>query len=108
MLPLSPMSDGDADGEAVLLVAQHDDVLTITLNRPEQGNSLNTELVEALGFAVQQASNPSVRAVVITGAGRSFCSGVDIRSPRRPPGAPADCARSSTPTCSPSRACRSR
>jgi 2-(1,2-epoxy-1,2-dihydrophenyl)acetyl-CoA isomerase len=81
-------SDARSDDavEPVVRVEQRDDVLTITLNRPDQGNSLNTELVEALGFALQQAGDPSVRAVVLTGAGRNFCTGVDIRSPRQSTG----------------------
>jgi 2-(1,2-epoxy-1,2-dihydrophenyl)acetyl-CoA isomerase len=76
----------DVAGTAVILSEQQDEVLTITLNRPDQANTLNGELAEALGFVLQQAQNPAVRAVVLTGAGRSFCAGVDIRSPQVPTG----------------------
>jgi 2-(1,2-epoxy-1,2-dihydrophenyl)acetyl-CoA isomerase len=55
-------------------------VATITLNRPESLNSLNTELkrelAEALGDVV---ADSEVRSVVLTGAGRAFCVGQDLR-----------------------------
>jgi 2-(1,2-epoxy-1,2-dihydrophenyl)acetyl-CoA isomerase len=55
-------------------------VATITLNRPQAYNALTTELKTGLLGAVQQAaSSPEVRAVLITGAGRAFCAGQDLR-----------------------------
>ncbi len=55
-------------------------VATITLNRPQAYNALTTELkTELLGAVHQAASSPEVRAVLITGAGRAFCAGQDLR-----------------------------
>ena len=54
-------------------------VLTITLNRPEVFNAFNAALHAALGEALAQAADPAVRAVVITGAGRGFCAGQDLK-----------------------------
>lgn len=54
-------------------------VLTITLNRPEVLNALNRSVHDQLYAALEQAGEPSVRAVVITGAGRGFCVGQDLQ-----------------------------
>ncbi|HEY3249324.1 MAG TPA: enoyl-CoA hydratase-related protein [bacterium] len=66
-------------GETILL-DQRDGVLTITLNRPDVLNAFNdqmsTEMTDALRLAER---DPTVRCVVITGAGRGFCSGQDLR-----------------------------
>jgi len=52
----------------------------ITLNRPESLNAVNAELSAAVGQALEEAAgNPQVRAVVITGAGRAFCAGADLK-----------------------------
>lgn len=57
-----------------------DSVLTITLNRPDQLNALTWEMMRLLRDALEEASvDPGVRVVVLTGAGRGFCSGGDIR-----------------------------
>ena len=53
-------------------------VLTITLNRPEVLNAFNASMHEALGAALGEAEDASVRAVVLTGAGRGFCVGQDL------------------------------
>ena len=53
-------------------------VLTITLNRPEVFNAFNAALHAALAEALDDAADPEVRAVVITGAGRGFCAGQDL------------------------------
>src|SRR5947208_2922816 len=53
-------------------------VLTITLNRPDVLNALNTALHKALGAALKDARDAEVRAVVLTGAGRGFCVGQDL------------------------------
>ena len=57
------------------------DVATVTLNRPETLNSMNddfmNDITEAFGMV---AADESVRAVVLTGAGRGFCSGADLRN----------------------------
>lgn len=64
----------------VLLVDRADGVVTLTLNRPESMNSLDTELKEALRDALRElAGDRSCRAVVLTGAGRAFCVGQDLR-----------------------------
>jgi 2-(1,2-epoxy-1,2-dihydrophenyl)acetyl-CoA isomerase len=54
-------------------------VLTITLNRPEVFNAFNAALHAALRDALEQAAGPEIRTVVITGAGRGFCSGQDLK-----------------------------
>jgi 2-(1,2-epoxy-1,2-dihydrophenyl)acetyl-CoA isomerase len=54
-------------------------VLTITLNRPDVFNAFNAALHAALRAALEEAAAPDVRAVVITGAGRGFCSGQDLK-----------------------------
>lgn len=63
-----------------LLVAQGDDgVLTLTLSRPEVLNSFNREMAQALKDALAHAAaDATVRAVVLTGAGRGFCAGQDL------------------------------
>jgi 2-(1,2-epoxy-1,2-dihydrophenyl)acetyl-CoA isomerase len=57
-------------------------VLTITLNRPEVLNALDRATNDALRAALAEAAKPSVRAVVLTGAGRGFCSGQDLNELR--------------------------
>ena len=54
-------------------------VLTIMLNRPDVLNALNAALHAGLYAGLEQAADPSVRAVVITGAGRGFCVGQDLQ-----------------------------
>src|ERR671919_2329935 len=62
-----------------VLIGRDGAVLTITLNRPEVYNAFNRALHAALRDALEEAADPSVRAVVVTGAGRGFCSGQDLK-----------------------------
>jgi 2-(1,2-epoxy-1,2-dihydrophenyl)acetyl-CoA isomerase len=62
-----------------VLTARDGAVLTITLNRPDVFNAFNRALHAALAGALEEAADPEVRAVVITGAGRGFCSGQDLK-----------------------------
>jgi 2-(1,2-epoxy-1,2-dihydrophenyl)acetyl-CoA isomerase len=63
-----------------LLVNVEGGVATLTLNRPESLNSLDTGLKEALAEAVTEvAADDRVRAVLLAGAGRAFCVGQDLR-----------------------------
>jgi 2-(1,2-epoxy-1,2-dihydrophenyl)acetyl-CoA isomerase len=62
-----------------LLFERDGAIATLTLNRPDAGNSLNLELARALLEAsIRCDSDPSIRCVVLTGAGRMFCAGGDI------------------------------
>jgi 2-(1,2-epoxy-1,2-dihydrophenyl)acetyl-CoA isomerase len=61
-------------------------VLTITLNRPDVLNALNTDTHRALAAALKEARDAEVRAVVLTGAGRAFCVGQDLTEFREAPG----------------------
>ena len=54
-------------------------VQTITLNRPEVLNAFNRALHKALREALKEARDPEVRAVVLTGAGRGFSAGQDLK-----------------------------
>ncbi len=66
-------------------------VLTLTLNRPEKHNSMNAELLTALHAALLDAErDEQVRAIVLTGAGTSFCAGGDIAHMRSMRGASAE------------------
>ena len=63
----------------VLLYDLADSVATVTLNRPDAMNALDTELKVALRDALAEAAaDPRVRAVVLTGSGRAFCVGQDL------------------------------
>lgn len=62
-----------------LLVERHGHVLQLTLNRPDSLNALNRSLQVLIEEAMLAARDDAdVRAVVITGAGRAFCSGADV------------------------------
>jgi 2-(1,2-epoxy-1,2-dihydrophenyl)acetyl-CoA isomerase len=64
-------------------------VLSITLNRPEKLNALNPEMHERLAAAFERAKNErQIRAVLLTGAGRGFCTGQDLAERDVRPGAP--------------------
>lgn len=57
-----------------------DNIATITLNRPEAMNALTRELYAELEAAVRRShTDPEVRCVIITGTGRAFCSGDDVK-----------------------------
>ena len=61
------------------------DIAVLTLNRPEKLNALSYELVESLHTALDGiATNNECRVVVLTGAGRGFCSGLDLTAPNPP------------------------
>lgn len=64
----------------VLLTADADGVRTLTLNRPQAYNSLTVELKERLLAELQAAADDAdVRAVVLTGSGKAFCAGQDLK-----------------------------
>ncbi|MFZ5559912.1 MAG: crotonase/enoyl-CoA hydratase family protein [Pseudomonadota bacterium] len=59
-----------------------DGILTLTLNRPEQLNAFTVEMANELEHAFRHASeDDAVRAIVVTGAGRAFCAGMDLSVP---------------------------
>ncbi|MEQ8953078.1 MAG: enoyl-CoA hydratase-related protein, partial [Gammaproteobacteria bacterium] len=58
-------------------VDQH--VLTITLNRPERMNAFTVAMAYELVAAFEQANiDDDIRAIVVTGAGKAFCAGMDL------------------------------
>ena len=69
-----------------VLASRDGAVLTITLNRPDVYNAINRAMHEELAAALASASDPAIRAVVITGAGRGFCAGQDLREFESLPG----------------------
>ena len=73
-----------------VLTSRDGAVLTITLNRPDVYNAINRAMHEALAAALADAADPAVRAVVLTGAGRGFCSGQDLREFQSLPGGVRD------------------
>ena len=67
-------------GEPVVLQAVEDQVMTITLNRPEARNALSRSVMYGLWDAVLAAGDDAdVAAVIITGADPAFCAGVDLK-----------------------------
>ncbi len=64
-----------------ILAESADGVLTLTLNRPDVHNAITPDMTRELGDALKGASRDrSIRAVVLTGSGRGFCSGQDLAS----------------------------
>src|SRR5215472_4215433 len=66
--------------ETILLEYSHDErIATMTMNRPEVHNALNTRLIKDLLMALDELSqNDKLSAVVLTGAGKSFSAGADM------------------------------
>jgi methylglutaconyl-CoA hydratase len=62
----------------VVLTECSGSVLRITLNRPAVRNAFDEEVIAALTSAAKAAADPAVRAVVLAGAGQSFCAGADL------------------------------
>ncbi len=71
----------DATASTTLLLDIRDHVAHLTLNRPLASNTLNVAMAAELHqAAIRCASDPAVRAVLLTGAGSAFCAGGDLRS----------------------------
>lgn len=65
---------------ADLVVEKREHVTLITLSRPERLNAITVAMLEGLTAAFREAdADASVRAIVLTGAGRGFCSGLDLK-----------------------------
>ena len=64
--------------EAILYEIE-DNILTITLNRPEKLNAFNFNMQSDLIDAIDKANNDDeVKAIIVTGAGRGYCAGADL------------------------------
>ncbi len=74
---------------AVEVEEADDQILLVTLNRPDRLNAITPKLIEEMEAVVRAVDlDPRLRAVVLTGAGRGFCSGLDMQgADSKPPGA---------------------
>lgn len=64
----------------VLKIEKEDRIALITLNRPESMNALSTELRNAISDAFSELKNdPQIRVAILTGAGKAFCAGLDLK-----------------------------
>jgi enoyl-CoA hydratase len=62
-----------------ILVGREDDIVTLTLNHPETRNSMSPDMGAEVVAAVEEIrADPAVRVLVVTGAGKAFCSGGDL------------------------------
>jgi len=69
------------DAQPELLENVEDGIATLTFNRPERMNALSTPIMEGLLHGLPRlAGDPAVRVIVLTGAGRAFCAGGDVKS----------------------------
>lgn len=77
------MSKSNASARVLTQIDEYGNV-TVTLNRPDVHNAFDPEMVRALTYVLQDiAKDDSIRAVVISGAGKSFCAGADIGHMRK-------------------------
>src|SRR6266540_5041606 len=71
---------GGSDMSDVLYELRPDGVALVTMNRPDSLNAMGGELIPLLGrYLAQAAIDLAVRCVVLTGAGRAFCAGGDVK-----------------------------
>ena len=62
-----------------LICELHDQILTITLNRPDRMNAFTLEMAEELIDVFNRANDDdSIRAIIVTGAGKAFCAGMEL------------------------------
>ena len=77
--PAKPPSDWSTD---TLEVERRGDVLEVVLNRPDAYNSIDPDLRNSLVAVFDGAEDAGVRAILLRGNGRGFCSGADLRAAR--------------------------
>src|SRR5437870_5255984 len=63
-----------------LQLAYDDRVATLTLNRPEKRNAISFELIDDLLQALDEVAKSSASVLILTGAGKAFCSGMDLEN----------------------------
>ena len=67
--------------EEVVLVDVNDGIMVITMNRPKAKNAANLALAEGVAAALTELdSNDDIRVAILTGAGGTFCSGMDLKA----------------------------
>lgn len=74
------MKNSPNDQSGMVLVSRDDGITHIALNRPDKGNALSAALVAGIHAAVQQACREPTRLLVLSGAGKHFCTGFDLSS----------------------------
>lgn len=80
-----------------LLLEKHGRVAVLTLNRPEKMNAINAGMRTLLPLALQEAQDDDgIRALIVTGAGRGFCSGADVAAQAAKNAAPQDAVSRNT------------
>lgn len=66
--------------DAPVLTRHHDGIGIITLNRPDRMNAINYALIDGLRAALRQLhQDPAVRVIILTGSGKHFCTGGDLK-----------------------------
>ena len=76
-----PQTSAEAANYTALKYETDSATATITLNRPDKRNAISSTMIDELLGALNAAeSNPVVRVVILTGAGRCFCSGMDLET----------------------------
>lgn len=68
--------------DAVLLTRPSPEIALITMNRPDSRNALSNEMLNGLTDALLKAANDPTKAIILTGAGRAFCSGGELNDMR--------------------------
>lgn len=79
-----------------LLVTRQDHITVITLNNPEVRNAIDHEVMAELRVAIEACSSDGTRCIVLTGAGGSFCSGLNIKKAMANGMSPEDVGRGLT------------
>lgn len=80
--------DAVTDLTTITLGEIDDGIALVTLNRPDRLNAITADMIDDLGRAVTAVDlDPGLRAVVLTGAGRGFCAGLDLMEQGTAPGA---------------------
>ncbi|MFO0872464.1 MAG: enoyl-CoA hydratase/isomerase family protein [Phycisphaerales bacterium] len=78
----------------LVATSSSDGIVTVTLNRAAARNALSRELIAALGDAVDDVQrDTSARVMILAGAGKSFCAGMDLKAVRSDPAAMGDMLR---------------
>lgn len=80
MVSIGWVSD-DTNAESAVLVEQLDRILIITINRPDAKNAINAEVSQGLADAMDRLdSDPGLSVGILTGAGGTFCAGMDLKA----------------------------